>query len=143
MSTLRGVLNPWQPEQLEKIHQASLNILEQTGIWVGHETVLDHLAGTAARVDRKTSIVKFPAAMVQNLMQHAPGSWDRIGAPARDFSVSADSGPITSGIMRRASRGRPWPAILSMCRDWCRRWRTSTRRGRWSIRWKFRRRWVT
>lgn len=108
MSTLRGLLNPWQPEQLEKIHQASLNILEKTGISVGHDAVLDHLAGTAARVDRSTKVVKFPAPMVEELMRNAPGSWDRVGRPAGEFSFSADSG--ANNIWDHALR-RPRPTV--------------------------------
>ncbi len=91
MTQLLGLLNPWPPEELEKIHQASLDILERTGVWVGDDEVLAALAGTAARVDRGSGIVRFPPAMVQDVMRHAPGSWDRGGAPAA-FSVSADSG---------------------------------------------------
>jgi trimethylamine--corrinoid protein Co-methyltransferase len=92
MSSLHGILNPWKPEALEKIHQASLQILERTGVWVGHDEALDSLERTAARVDRATKIVRFPAAMVDEIMRHAPGSWDRVGGPAREFSVSADCG---------------------------------------------------
>lgn len=92
MKPLQGLLNPWPPEALEKIHQASLHILEHTGVWIGHDAVLDHLERTDARVDRATQVVRFPAAMVQEVMRHAPGSWDRAGGPQPDFSVSADCG---------------------------------------------------
>ena len=108
MSTLRGLLNPWQPEQLEKIHQASLKILETTGVSVGHDGVLDRLAGTDARVDRATQVVRFPAAMVADRLRHAPGSWDRAGRPSGEFSFSADSG--ANHIWDFVSR-RPRPTV--------------------------------
>jgi hypothetical protein len=40
MSPLLGSLNPWPPAGLEKIHQAGLNILEKTGVWVGRHGVM-------------------------------------------------------------------------------------------------------
>jgi trimethylamine--corrinoid protein Co-methyltransferase len=92
MGKLYGILNPWEPKKLEKIHQASLNILEKIGVCVANDDALDMLEGSAARVDRDTKTVRFPAAMVQEIMLNAPGSWDRISGPLTDFSVSADCG---------------------------------------------------
>jgi len=92
MGKLYGALNPWKPEELEKIHQASLGILENTGVFVDNDDVLNILEGTDAQVDRDKKIVKFPGAMVQARMLNAPGSWDRTSGNLAEFSVSVDCG---------------------------------------------------
>lgn len=92
MSTLQGQLNPWGPEELERIHQASMRILETTGVQVHHDTILDHLENADAHVDRDRRIVRFPPEMVQDRLDHAPGSWDRNVGTTGAFSVSADCG---------------------------------------------------
>jgi len=92
MSTLHGLLNPWTDKELEKIHQASLTILEKTGVQVNHDRVLDILEATPAKVDRDKRIVRFPAEMVQDRLDNAPGSWDRQPSKSGEFIVSADCG---------------------------------------------------
>ena len=44
MASLYGVLNPFAPSELRKIHQASLTILEKAGAFVAHDRTLDCLA---------------------------------------------------------------------------------------------------
>ena len=92
MSTLHGQLNPWEPNDLEGLHQAGLNILEETGVYVDCDGVLDILEATDAKVDRDSNNVRFPAAMVQKVLDAAPGSWDRPPSSSGTFSVSADCG---------------------------------------------------
>jgi|GEM_PF-5191796 len=93
MSELYGILNPWKPDELQMIHEASLQILEKTGVWVDNDAVLDFLEATDARVDRQKRIVRFPSVMVQRTMDNAPGSWDRIvDGETSKFSVSVDCG---------------------------------------------------
>lgn len=93
MSELYGILNPWKPEELQKIHEASLRILEKTGVWIDNDSVLDILESTDARIDRENRVVRFPSAMVQETMDNAPGSWDRIvDGDTGKFSVSVDCG---------------------------------------------------
>jgi trimethylamine---corrinoid protein Co-methyltransferase len=92
MGKLHGELNPWKPEELEMVHQASLDILESVGVWVDSEDMLSILEGTDARINRDEKIVKFPAAMVQERMLHAPGCWDRASGTPTEFSVSVDCG---------------------------------------------------
>ena len=92
MGKLLGTLDPWNPEELEKIHQASLDMLESVGVRVDSDDVLSILAGSDARIDRDRKIVKFPAAMVQERMRNAPGCWDRVSGSPTEFSVSVDCG---------------------------------------------------
>jgi trimethylamine---corrinoid protein Co-methyltransferase len=92
MGKWHNMLDPWEPAELELIHQASLRILESVGVWVDSSDVLDILEGSEAQVDRDKKVVKFPAAMVQARMRNAPGSWDRTSGSPAEFSVSADCG---------------------------------------------------
>jgi trimethylamine--corrinoid protein Co-methyltransferase len=92
MVGLHGQLNPWSPADLEKIHQAALVILEKTGVSVDNDVILDRLEATEAKVDRDRRIVRFPAAMVQETLRKAPGSWDRNLSGDGSFTVSVDCG---------------------------------------------------
>ena len=103
---LLGQLNPWSHDDLARIHQASLRILEETGVQVEHDGVLDILEATDATVDRDRRVVRFPGGMVEQRMRSAPGSWDRQDGSPSHFSVSADSG--TACIWDyRTRRARP------------------------------------
>src|SRR5262249_31000304 len=61
----RNVVNPYapidvlDPEQLEKIHEASLRVLEELGLEFMNETALDILAAAGADVDRASRCVRF------------------------------------------------------------------------------------
>lgn len=92
MGKLQGMLDPWDPAELERIHQASLELLQKVGVSVDSDEALDALAASGARVDRDARTVRFPAEMVQERMLHAPGCWDRSPAVHAGFSVSADCG---------------------------------------------------
>jgi len=92
MDNLHGKLNPWNAKDLERVHQASLSILEKTGVQVDYDHALDFLEATDAKVDRDSKTVRFPGSMVQERLDNAPGSWDRRRAGAGTFSVSADCG---------------------------------------------------
>jgi trimethylamine:corrinoid methyltransferase-like protein len=106
-----GTLDPWKPDELAKIHLASLDILESVGVRVDSEGVLSMLEGSDARIDRDRKIAKFPAAMVQERMLSAPGCWDRAPGSPSEFSVSADCGAYN--VWDYAS------GITSTCLDWC------------------------
>ena len=55
--------NPWTHNDPARIHQASLRILERTGVQVHHEGVLDILEATDAVVDRDRRVVRFPGGI--------------------------------------------------------------------------------
>jgi trimethylamine--corrinoid protein Co-methyltransferase len=92
MGVLHGQLRPWTTEELEKIHQASLRILENVGIQVESDMILDILEGTDAKVDRARRHVRFPREMVYERMKNCPGSRDLAPYPLGDFKVSCDTG---------------------------------------------------
>jgi len=92
MGTLHGRLAPWSSQDLERIHQAGLKVLEETGVQVESEGILDLLEATDAAVDKHTHVVRFPAGMVQERMSNCPGCWDLAPLVPGEFSVTADCG---------------------------------------------------
>ena len=92
MGKLLDTLDPWEPEELEKIHQASLEVLEKVGVWIDSDEVLAVLEAPGIHIDRDAKTVKFRAAMVVERMRNAPGCWDRASSAQSGFSVSADCG---------------------------------------------------
>lgn len=59
-------------EDMHKIHEQALIILEKTGIWVDHEKALAMLKDNGADVDFETRMVKFPPQLVEKCLELAP-----------------------------------------------------------------------
>ncbi len=60
------------PEEIEQIHSHSLVVLEKTGVEVREENALRILADAGCQVDFQKRRVRFPAGVVERLIQHAP-----------------------------------------------------------------------
>ena len=76
--------------QIEKIHRASLDILERTGVTVAHEQALEMLKAAGARVEGQR--VYMPADMVEAAVASAPDSidiFDQAGALAMQLAPYA------------------------------------------------------
>ena len=71
------------PEQLDRLKQATLDILENVGVQFQSEKALDLLAEHGVHVDRVTQVAKFPPAVVRDAMGKAPR---RFALGARDAS---------------------------------------------------------
>jgi len=54
-------------QQIDHIHQASLTILERTGVIIPHEEMLSRFAKHGANVDIKARHVKIPSELVMEL----------------------------------------------------------------------------
>jgi trimethylamine--corrinoid protein Co-methyltransferase len=78
--------------QLDRLKQASLDILESVGVRFPSATALDILAGHGCGVDRDSQVVTFPPDLVLAAMARAPRYFD-LGArdPACAFSLSDDT----------------------------------------------------
>jgi trimethylamine--corrinoid protein Co-methyltransferase len=59
-------------DKLSQIHQATLNVLEKTGVLIDTEEALEVFDGAGAEVDRKTKIVKIPPHVVDDAIRSAP-----------------------------------------------------------------------
>ena len=76
-------------EQLAKIHQVSLDILEQVGVHVPHEKILGRFEDAGASVSRKNQRVRIPPDLVMSLVAKAGKQFTIYG---RDTSKKAEFG---------------------------------------------------
>jgi len=76
-------------EQIERIHQASLDILERVGVVVPHQEMLSRLADAGARVDFDKQRVRIPPEPVLRLIEAAGKQFTIYG---RDISRTAAFG---------------------------------------------------
>lgn len=75
---IRSITNPGlrldilSPEDIDKIHSATLEILETVGVKFPSEKAMDIFEANGAKVDRSTSVVKIPAQLVTKALGSAP-----------------------------------------------------------------------
>ncbi len=69
-----GQYRPLSPEQIEIVHQASLQILEKTGITyeLGLENTVQMLEDNGATIDRNKKNIRFPKGMIMEQVAKAP-----------------------------------------------------------------------
>jgi trimethylamine---corrinoid protein Co-methyltransferase len=68
--TFRPRMSVLSPEQIEQIHQATLELLERTGVQVTHRKALELLDGAGAQVAGNR--VRIPCWMVEDAIRKAP-----------------------------------------------------------------------
>lgn len=59
-------------EELERFHQAALEVMEDVGVSMPSHKALDILAGAGATVDRQRMIAKLPRSLVEKALKAAP-----------------------------------------------------------------------
>lgn len=77
------------PSQVERLHQASLSILERVGVVVPHEEILNRFAEVGARVEHAAQRVRIPPDLVMRLVGQAGRQFTLYG---RDLSRQARFG---------------------------------------------------
>ena len=65
-------LNIFTDDELRDVHEATLRVLEETGVFVEDDEALDILDGGGAVVDRKSKIVRIPPNLVEDSVRSAP-----------------------------------------------------------------------
>jgi trimethylamine--corrinoid protein Co-methyltransferase len=96
--TIRGLRHPWSvdvltEDQLERVHGATLRVLEETGLQVRSPDVMSELAGVGARVDEADMRVRFPPSMVEECMALVPPSFLMAARdPALDLPIDGSAG---------------------------------------------------
>lgn len=84
----RGVFNLIDQDGVQKIHDASVRVLNRTGVRV-HDTEMLRLAGDAgADVDEKTGVVKLSEAMVVDAINTAPSEIELCDRAGRSMPLS-------------------------------------------------------
>ncbi len=88
------------PDQVEQVHQASLEILENVGLLVRNEKARQRLAKHGCQVDTETDIVKFPRQVVEHFRAAYPPTFTFYGRdPKFDRTIgsagaSQNDGPL-------------------------------------------------
>jgi trimethylamine--corrinoid protein Co-methyltransferase len=79
-------------EEMGRIHDASLHILERTGMLIDHRGARDILRESGAEVDDDTGVVKFPPTLVESGLALLPRQVLHAGRePLDDFVVGTES----------------------------------------------------
>lgn len=82
------------PDQVERVHEASLEILESVGILVRNGEARALLARHGCEVDTETNIVRLPRGVVGQFLDACPSSFTYYGRdPRHDRTIPAD-GPL-------------------------------------------------
>ena len=77
-------------EDMQRVHNASLEILERTGIRLDHQKAREMLQEAGARVDHETKTVKFPPELVEKSLNSRPRTVIYAGRdPSYDYTLKA------------------------------------------------------
>ncbi len=117
--------NMFTINELEAIHEASLDILESVGIYYEEQEARDYYKQAGANVDPETHIVKIPKWMVNEAIQSAPESWTYCGrTPDYDFPLEYGRVGFTPvGVcpsIRDLETGKVRPTVLKDLEDYAR-----------------------
>jgi trimethylamine--corrinoid protein Co-methyltransferase len=82
------------PEQVGRVHEASLEILEQVGMLVRNEKARAIFAKHGCRVDGDSQMVKFPRAVVEEFRASMPPKFMFRGRDPRFDRTIPDDGPV-------------------------------------------------
>ncbi|MBW2514966.1 MAG: trimethylamine methyltransferase family protein [Deltaproteobacteria bacterium] len=78
--------------EMSKVHEASLAILEETGMRIDHAQARSQLHDAGAKTDKGSHIVKFPAEMVEACIKKIPKTICLAGRDSEnDVSLSCES----------------------------------------------------
>ncbi len=84
-------LKVFTDDELYEIHLATLEVLQETGLFIEDEEALDILDGGGAIVDPKKKIVKFPPYLVEDAIRSAPSKILLAGRnPKNDFVMESN-----------------------------------------------------
>ncbi len=91
MNTLATMLSQ---EEVEAVHEATLEILETTGLLVQNREARDRFAAHGCRVDGSTGIVRFPRTVVEEHRQAFPPTFTFHGRDPDLDRTLPDDGPL-------------------------------------------------
>ena len=85
-------------DDLERIHVATLRVLEETGVEIGAGAVLERLEASGARVDTEARRVRFPRSLIEEALQRSPRELLLAARdPACDLHVDGTAGWLSPG----------------------------------------------
>ena len=77
------------PEQLDRMQEATLQVLEETGVYFPSEKALAIFSEHGAIVDHETQVVRFPRELVRKAMATAP-RYTNLGARDPECNIDLD-----------------------------------------------------
>jgi trimethylamine--corrinoid protein Co-methyltransferase len=78
-------------EEIERLHTATLDIIETAGVRFPSKRALDIWEAHGVKVDRNTSIVKVPGQIIEDAIKLAPASYDLAARdPGQDLSLDGN-----------------------------------------------------
>jgi trimethylamine---corrinoid protein Co-methyltransferase len=83
-------------EQVQQVHEASLEILESVGVLVRNREGRDLFARHGCHVDGETQIVRFPRAIVRQYLAACPPTFTYHGRDPRYDRTLPDDGPLVA-----------------------------------------------
>ena len=85
-------------EQVERVHDASLEILENVGLLVRFKPAREIFEKHGCKVDSETNMVKFPRAVVEKYRAMMPPTFTFYGRdPKYDRTIPQDGPVIVTG----------------------------------------------
>jgi len=86
------------PDQVTRVHDASLEILENVGLLVRHPKARSVFGKHGCRVDSETQIVKFPRTVVEEFRSQFPATFTFLGRdPKYDRTIPRDGPLVVTG----------------------------------------------
>jgi trimethylamine--corrinoid protein Co-methyltransferase len=76
--------------QIQEIQRATQDILENVGVQVMHEGILQHARAAGARVDETSGIVRIPAPLLQELLAQVPPQYHIADLEGAGFTVGGN-----------------------------------------------------
>ena len=116
MAAIGGILKILSSAQVEEIHNATLQVLEETGCVVLEENCLRLLADAGALVDFKEKRAFIPSTLVENSLRKTPSRFTWHGRdPRRNILMEGDKvhyGPVGGSIYVMDLDGNRRPASI-------------------------------
>ena len=84
-------------DEVERIHQASLDVLAETGVMFHSQRALDVLEAHGSAVDRETTVARIPAHTVAEALTTLPAGFILGGrTPEFDLPIDGEHAYLTS-----------------------------------------------
>ena len=107
MKQIRSCIEVLDEQDLERLHQATLEVLSTVGCRLPHKRVLDVMRRAGAEVDETTATVRLPPALVESAIRettrHNGQSGGAFGQPAPIRHKRASSASARAGMSTQAN----------------------------------------
>ena len=95
----RMILRVLSDAEIEKLHEKTQEVFEKVGIKITHDEALQKLKKAGANVNESSGVVRFPAKMVEELLQLAPSVARATGINGKMLEIGGDNRYYSSLIL--------------------------------------------